>query len=432
MNSHTFLRNVPFAAVVALAGCVAPDGDLAASPALVGLTLDASTDLLSQRQSAVSGKIELGWLDQKLVDLSILDNGTPVYTTSLEARNLVLPFDAVVDLLSGGPNALTAQANYAGQTITASAVVEVPGALQAVDLTAEALVGAAEVTVTGGADLGFVSDQPVSVLLTVDGLVAVSRSLDATTTRVDFSEPVVLPSAGPHVIEARVSYEGAMLAQSTVVVVEPPDPAVTLPSWTTAFTPGVEMRASGSLDVSPPAPWAVAGVRASTDGGMTWWELTPGAGTTWDVAVINPDVVSQPVRFAVDTVHHGVVHTTIWDDDLAVDPVFDCNDPGAMSPTTEMIANHNTEVRSMLGYFGDPDGPHAFTFTIDVSVPGDGPYTINSVIRQRGRFSIDAEYNVDQLDNCGFDGCTIDYDLTASMDGNVWCAETNYGVIRDY
>lgn len=432
MVPNTFLRFASVASVVALAGCVAPDGDLAASPALVGLTLDASTDLLSQRQSAVSGTIELGWLDQKLVDLTILDNGTPVYTTSLEARNLVLPYDAVVDLLSGGPNALTAEANYAGQTVTASAVVEVPGALQALDLTAEGLVSSAEVTVSGGADLGFVSDQPVSLLLTVDGSVAVSRSLDAATTRVEFSEPVVLPSAGPHVVEARVSYEGAALAQSTVVVVEPPDPTVALPAWTTAFTPGVEMRASGSLDVSAPAPWSVAAVRASTDGGATWWDLAPGAGTTWDVAVVNPDVVSQPVRFAVDTVHHGVVHTTTWDDELAVDPVFDCNNPGSMSPTTEMIANHNTEVRSMIGYFGDPDGPHAFTFTIDASVPGDGPYQVNAIVRQRGRFSIDAEYNVDQLDNCGFDGCTIDYDLTASMDGQVWCAETNFGVVRDY
>lgn len=415
----------------ALSGCTAQDADLAATPALVDLSLNASTDQLAQRKTEVTGVVELGYTDERMVDITVFDNGTPVFRTSSSAEKGTIPYAATVDLLWPDVNALTATATYQDQSISTSAAIAVPGALQ--DFTATPVatdVQVMEVEVDVAGTLGFVSTEAAELVLSVGGDVVVARSLDASSTSVSTSETLTLPGVGTHAIDARLTYEGNVLSDSFVVSATAPAPSVTLPVWTTALTPGVEMLATGELTVVPDAPWETQAVRVSTDGGMTWTAAAAASGPAWSVVIENPDINGQPVLYEIDTVHRGVVHTTTVSDDLQVDPVFDCQSPLSMLPTTELIEDHNTEVRTMVGYFGDPAAGHTVSFIIDVSVPNDGLYEVVGALMNYGTFAIETEFTTDRL-RCGGD-CTIDYDLEVFVDGQLLCAETNYGVIREY
>ncbi len=417
--------------MVALAACTPADGDYSATPALVDLSLDASTDLLAQRQSNVSGTIELGYTDARMVDLTIYDNGVPVFTESRAADKLTLAYDATVDLLHPDANALTAVATYQGQQISTAATVAVPGALQDLTVTPSGTdLAAMELTVDVAATLGFVSERDATLVITVDGDVAVARSLDASSTAVSTSERVPLTHLGPSAVEVRLSYEGAVLTDSFEVTATAPAPAVTLPTWSTALDPGVQMLATGQMEVIPADPWTTAAVRVSDDGGLTWVAADPAGGDLWDVTLVDPDIGPTPLLFDVDLVHNGVVATTRWEGEIVVQPVFDCTSPQSMQPTTELIEDHKTEVRTLVGYFGDPDGGHTVSFTLDVSVPGDGLYQVVGATQNYGRFAIDTEFVTERL-RCG-GACTIDYDLTVTVDGQFLCAETNYGVIREF
>jgi len=611
---------------LALSGCTVPDGDLAASAALLKMQLEASTDTLDQRKTRVSGDVTVGYTSGELLDLEILDNGISVYSSSLSVeKGLKVPVDVEVGLLFEELNNLTVTAVYNDDTITTSLPVTVPSSLQDFTLIPAALtVDELAIDVSGTAELGFVSDQQAVLTLIVNGESVATRSLPADATSLSFNELLPLDQEGINTVEGQISYAGNALAASAqvtvppgiesltlieggvpnvltttvsgtaslgytaplsatldiyvegelansivfagddtaiafdvdvalphpgdneivaqlsygevtladsytiavpdsilsfdvnpsnsasdvfwvqvtgggtvgymsaqtavldievdgqtvlgqnfdmststnfnvdepiglfhvgdnevvatmtydgvefrdtfTVTVTPPAPTVTLPSWNTSFNPGVELTASGIIEVVPSFDYVTEAVRFSIDGGITWAdavEVDPvdPLDNDWSVTVVNPDILDEEVLFSVDSVNRGYVVNTLWVDPLPIQPIFDCTDGGSMVPQTLLIQDLVYEDRTMAGYFGDPLGNHSISFAITANADDQGPATVVGRTIRYGRFGIEVEFFVDeyQCNNCN----TQPYDLEVFVEGGSFCQRNNFGLVEE-
>lgn len=507
--------------ILLLAACSVPDGDLAAVPALVRLDATADESDLAARSTRVSGEVTLGYTSPELVALAIRDNETLVWTGSLEAKALTLPFEATVATLVEGDNTLVVEAAYLGDTVSTSTAVDVPDGVLALSVATPPAPDVLETTVEGVYTLGFTSDTPAALTITVEGVVAAADDLDPVAGDGSFALPITLPHAGPvdvvvdlrygetarsssivvgvptaidawtvtapaasdvlsaHVtgtlqagwrsdapaavevsvdgqvmattsldlsagtsadlsldvpllhaganeVVTRVTYGGETASASATVTVVPPAPAVTLPGWGIDYQPGVSLTASGDVAVTPPAGWDVVAVRGSMDGGLTWLAATePGHGLSFP----NPDV-AQAVLVEVVTANRGIEQTWRWSDTLPVEVIFDCQDPGAMQPSNDLIRDMRTEYRTMTGYFGDPLGPHTVSFVIDSDTEFGYRPTVGNPL-QRGAFAIDVAFNVDLYRCNQQSNCSQPYDLEVLVDGASFCQNTGYGDIYE-
>jgi hypothetical protein len=111
-----------------------------------------------------------------------------------------------------------------------------------------------------------------------------------------------------------------------------------------------------------------------------------------------------------------------------VAPVFDCTNNTNMLPTSDLIRNNRTEVRSMQGYFGDPDGGHTVTFVVRFTDDNGRTFTNPAEVLTYGRSSMDVAFNVERF-RCNNNPCNDDYDLSLLVDGQQVCNQNNYGTI---
>lgn len=420
-------------ALVAFGGCTVADGDLASTSAIVGISLEASTDRLDQRATQVTGQIDLGYTSSDLVDLVIRDNGVEVYSASFNAdKNQKLPVDADLPLLFTEHNALTAQADYAGDSVSFSLGVDVPTALTGFSLDpAAAEVDVFEVGISGPVTAGYRSTHPATVDVLVDGLPAWSTTLDlsqGTTASIAADLPLLHP--GDNEVVAEVHYDEASWTHAFTVTVTPPAPAVTLPSWATNYVESVEMVASGTLMATAAPGWTVDSVSYSIDGGATWRAAVGGGADDWAMTLIDPDIGTSDLLYSVQSSNRGIHHTTQWTDTLTVDPIFDCSDPGAMTPTNELVRDNRDEVRSMVGYFGDPDGGHIISFVLTANADGQGLIDSVGQTTSYGRFAMETSFNVDEF-RCNNNPCQQNYALEVLVDGVSLCSDANFGQVME-
>ncbi len=284
-----------------------------------------------------------------------------------------------------------------------------------------------QVDVTGTAGLAYLSDDDATLEILVNGASAYVESFDASTSR-DLAFSATLPlQEGDNDIVARLTYNGHELAQRVTVLVEPAAPTLAFPSWTTAFTQ------TGTVTVTLDANWTVDEVAFSVDGGGFAPAADLGAGA-YDVALTELDIGDSDLVVRVSSSNRGYSQVHEFQDTIAgVVPVWDCNNPNAaMQPDTELLEQLKVENRTMVGYFGDPDGGHTFTFLIEYDDQGDPFQTVGAVVSP-GRTSMMVGLDIDRAD-CGNNPCTQNYALSLYVDGNPTpvCSNNSFGVIRRY
>jgi hypothetical protein len=101
-----------------------------------------------------------------------------------------------------------------------------------------------------------------------------------------------------------------------------------------------------------------------------------------------------------------------------------------MLPNRKLLRDNRTEVRSMIGYFGDPDGGHTLTFVIEFTDENGDTFVNPAIVLTKGRTSVDVQYNVDQF-RCNNNPCTDSYDLSLFVDGQAVCSQIAFGTIAE-
>lgn len=435
MNALRLARLACAAAVPVLAfACAVRDADLDAHPAITALDATASTDQLDVRRTQLTGTISLGYVADQMVQLRVIDNGAVIHSQSIRASALELPFDQTVDLVSAGLNELSIEAELNGQLIRRQLVVDVPAALQSFELFPAAnAVNVFAVTMTGTIGFGYLSDEPATIEVRVEGAIAVELEISAEESAfAQVSIAVPLAREGSNEVVATIRYAGEERSISDAVDVAMDAPVVTFPVWAQPFTPGVGLNASGNVTVVADNAYAVTLVEYAVDGGA-WTPATNAGGNAWSVLITNPDVGSSDVAVRVTTVADGHAKMTEFHSVLSVPSVFLCASTTSMQPNTTLIQNQRLENRVMDGYFGRPDGGHTPAFTITATTPagqGNETYVIVGRVIERGIVSMTVEYSVDRL-QCG-GNCNLPYVLAFLMDGAPVCSQTAFGNVHEY
>ena len=386
----------------------------------------------------VAGTAALGYVSGTPAQLDVLVNGAVAASRVFDASSsTALAFDVAVSLPHAGANDIVTNLRYGTTTLTDGFTVTVPEGVQSFALTPSAsTVDVYEVQVTGDATLGYTSAKPALLELLVDGAPVFAQAYDVSSNpTVAFDVKLPLAHDGSNAIVARLTYDGAVYSDAFTVSVVPPAPQLALPNWQFAIDPSVAARLTGDVSVSPPAGWTVAGVATSTDSGLTWVSASNAGGGSWSVTLNNPDIGQHTLLTRVDLMNRGVhqLHTSA--STYTVAPQFNCNGGNnAMSPTTRLIQNNRNETRTMLGYFGDPNGGHTVTFTLSgVDQNGVNVTTVGAVTRY-GTFGIDADYNVDRFrcNQWNNNPCTLQYDLDVAVDGVQLCNKQPFGVVERF
>jgi len=346
-----------------------------------------------------------------------------------------LSFDAPISLPHDGGNDVVAELHYGETTLSDAYTVMVPDALQGLVLTPDsANVDVFESHLTGSATVGYLSDSPAVLDISVNGANVYSEAFDVSTSAaVALDVTLPLSREGDNDVVARLTYAGADYAMGATVAVEPAPADFVYGNWNSSLVDGVSYTWTDRVTVNAPTGWTVESLRSSTDGGLTWDQASLGLTGDWTITVLNPDIGTTGVLLAADLMSRGVVHTTLTTRDVVVDPVFNCN-PASMVPTTEMIQNNRTEVRTLIGYFGDPAASHTISFVIDANVPQDGVYTVGGTNVSVSPFAIDTQFIVDRLqcNRNNNNSCQLDYNLEMFVDGQSFCARNRFGRITRY
>jgi len=238
---------------------------------------------------------------------------------------------------------------------------------------------------------------------------------------------------------SRFALSLAVLPLLTACVVQeadaPPDPVVTFPTWT------ADHDQSQVVQVAAPPGWKIDHVEYSVDGGK-WTEATPtGTDNGYTVALTNLDIGPNTVALRVESSYRDQSQTDLFystTPDIA--PVFDCTTPAAsMLPSPTLQHDNGTEVRTMVGYFGDPAGGHDVTFTMDFTDGNGNAFQNVGSIVSYGSNAITVSFNVATAwcnTNPGGPGngvdCDLPYGLTVSVDGVQLCTNPTFGVVHNY
>ncbi len=383
----------------------------------------------------VTGTAALGYTSDLPAQLDIWVEGDLAFTQIFDATaSTTVGFDTTVALPHAGDNEIIATLQYGSTTLTDGFTVAVAGAIQDFSLSpASGTVDIYETSVTGSATLGYTSDVPAVLDVMVDGSSVYTQTVDVSSNATpSLSATIPLTHNGDNEVTARLSYDGAVYTDGFTVAVAPPSPVVTFPistGWNEDFTDGVSMVVTDVITVDAQTGWQTDGVSFSTDGGLTWMPAISKGGGDWEVSLLNPTILSQPIVLRVDSSNNGTTHTTYSYDTVSVDPRFDCGDSGAMLPSNDLIQDNREEVRTMSGYFSDPNSLHSVNFVISGRFEGDD-YTVVGQNMVHGPMFIDTLFRVDRL-KCG-GNCQDPYDLEVFVDGQSVCSRGNYGDVIEY
>lgn len=310
-----------------------------------------------------------------------------------------------------------------------------PGAIAGLELApAATVVDVFHVQVSGRADVDFMSDQPAVLQLWVNGVLAAQSSMsfaDTLTAPIDVTVPL---DDGPNDIVATLTYHGEAATRRFAVAAAMTAPVITLPTWATAYTEHVGMRVTGNIGVTANPAYEVAAVEVSLDGGP-WAPAAKAAAGGWDATMSDPDIGDSDVAVRVTTTVEGHTAHVELHDILHVDPVFACAST-SMLPDTRLIRNVGTEIRTMVGYFGRPDGGHGISFLVTASspnLPGNPRLTIASQTSTYSTTSMLVSYGINVFScDTGADSCDMPYDLAVLVDGVQLASCPGFGVIRRF
>jgi hypothetical protein len=238
-------------------------------------------------------------------------------------------------------------------------------------------------------------------------------------------EPKLSSSWAPCLAAALV-LTGCVIEEADV----PADPTVSFPNWST------EHEQSRQVRVTAPAGWTIDRVEYSVDGGK-WVEASERDSGAYGVNLTNLDIGDNVFALRVESSYLGESQTDLFYDTIEdIAAVFACDTPdSSVLPTPDLLRDMGTEVRTMLGYFGDPAGGHTVTFMIDFNNVWNDHYEVVGSIINYGHDSITVEYDVSQAicDLPPTEGdCSMSYGLTVWVDGELLCENTGFGTITDY
>ena len=301
------------------------------------------------------------------------------------------------------------------------------------DITAAAdTVSIYEVQLSGSATLAYLSNTGAELSLFVNGNQATALSFDSVSDRshdIDLSLP--LDRSGPNEIVAELSYEGSTLNKTLSVAVTPPAPTIEFGAWDQDYQPTVGLTLSADVTVTPPKLYSVEQVLYSINGGLSWQQAASSGADNWAVEIDQPDIGDQELSVLVTTANRGHQIDTQADTSIAVPAIFDCTTPGAsMLPSPDMLQDNRTEVRSLLGYFGQPEGGHSVMAVISFTDDDGDPFETAARLLDYSPIALQVEFDVDRA-RCG-GNCTLNYGLQLWVDGVLQCAENAFGQIREY
>ncbi len=407
-------------------GCQVDDADLETS-SLVSFTITPAANEVDVLRVDVSGSATLAYVSAGEATVEIFVNGASAYVESFDAAaSRELAFETTLPLTEG-TNEIVALLDYGDNQLSQNAVVTVADGLQAFTLTpAATAVNVYEVDVTADVALGFMSDDEATLEIAVNGRAVYLESIDASGSKTAQSKPTLpLSRLGPNDIVATLRYRGNELTERAIVTVDPAAPSVSFPAWTTAHTQ------QGTVSVSLDAEWTVDAVAFSRDGGE-FLPATALGGGDFAVDLVDLDIGDNALTVRVTTSNRGTVQVHEFHDVVAdIAPVFACNTPSAaMLPDTELLERNRFERRTMVGYFGDPDGGHTFAFVLSFEDDGIPMQTVGTVL-SAARTSLLVEHDIDRAD-CGDAPCTQSYGLRLLVDDEpvALCSNGSFGLIR--
>lgn len=213
----------------------------------------------------------------------------------------------------------------------------------------------------------------------------------------------------------------------------PSQATVTFPAWNSSA------NQNQSLTVVPADGWTIARVDYAVDEGE-WKQATPGADGTYGLTLTDLDIGASEVAVRVTSTYRDQTQTDIFYNTIPnVAAVFNCTSQDAMLPSSTLYFDNVNEVRTLSGYFGDPDAGHNVSFIIDFNDDlGDHFQNVAKIV-DRGRTFITAEFDVSQA-RCalGRDAqnrcvdCTLEYKLGVQVDGVEVCPLATYGKVQRY
>lgn len=309
-----------------------------------------------------------------------------------------------------------------------------PGAITGLTLApASDTIDVFHARLSGQAEVAFMSDEPAVLEVWVDGALVSQSSLsfaDALARPLDVEIPV---GEGPNEVVGTLRYHGEERTERFTITAAMTAPMIMVPTWTTTYTPHVGMEVTGRIGVTALAAYSVKSVEVSLDGGS--WQPAAEAAAGWDATLNDPDIGDSDVAVRVTTAVDGHEAFTVVHDVLHVDPIFACAST-SMLPSPQLIRNVGTEVRTMVGYFGRPDGGHGVAFLLTANspnLPGNPRFTIASQTNTYSTTSMVVSYGIGAFScDTGATSCDMPYDLQVSVDGVALPACTNFGVIRRY
>ena len=214
----------------------------------------------------------------------------------------------------------------------------------------------------------------------------------------------------------------------------PANPTVSFPAWSTAYDQ------TQNVQVTAAPGWSIDLVEYSVDG-LHWMQATPAGSDGYSVVLTNLDIGDSEIAVRVTSSYRGQSQTTLYYSPISgVAPVFDCSNPAtSMLPTPTLIRDVGTEIRTLVGYFGDPAGGHTVTFIIGYTNQlNTNPYQNVGSIVSYGRTSITAAFDV-SLARCDTrptpnppQDCDVPYSLTVLVDGAQLCKNDAFDHVHNY
>ncbi len=390
-----------------------------------------ASDTTASLATQVTGTATLGYTSDQPASAEVYVDGALAWSDSFDVSvDPSVSFDTSLPLSGEGDHDIVGVVRYGDVELSDASTVTVPPGIGDFSMAAAAsTVDVFEVGVSGSASLGYVSDQAGDLLITVEGQTVYRAEVDGSgSTAQAFDLTIPLVREGDNAVVTTLTYGEQTWSDSFTVTATPPEVSVTMPSWSSSYSYGSGTTVSGTVSLSSHPDWATDSVAYSTDGGVTWSDATSLGSDRWSISVTDPDIGDTTLLLDVQSSNLGHTHHT-WDSDVfSVDPQFDCGGGSdSMLPDKDMVANNKTEVRTMMGYWGDPSAGHTLTFVMTADVGGD-TYINPGETTSKGVIATEVKFNVDKLD-CN-NRCN--YDLDVYVDGTLLCSQSNFGRVEKY
>lgn len=221
----------------------------------------------------------------------------------------------------------------------------------------------------------------------------------------------------------------------------PTEPTVTFPAWS------ADHNQTASVKVKPAEGWTIASVEYSIDG-VKWSKAegpapaaagaaVPADGTPYTVTLDNLDIGDSELTLKVTSSYRGQTEVDYFYSEISgVQPVFDCA-AASIAPSADMVRNVDTEQRTLMGYFGQPEGGHTVTASISfVSINQNAYENVGRIVSQ-GSDSLTVSFDVREA-TCdtgngpnNWHDCDTPYTLTLWVDGAEICSQ-QVGNIHTY